>query len=257
MTVRPTCMRTSLMATLAPLAAVATLVAGCGEQAAPRPERDAPAAGEDRVATWRECTAAAYDAADAPALQVPTGEGSVTVKLPTGGPCAGGLVARVPAGVVGLDVSGLDLDPATAEVARLSGPDTPGGPVALLRVDGGVHPRGGFQPHLFVVTDRPTDSVQEATVDGEPLLPFVATDGGMAPMTATCTDDGGVALLTATTSEPPGVVLAWDVERTTFHLPAPGTVSTASEQIADHVADPLLRKKMPELFEPGALFANC
>jgi hypothetical protein len=249
-TLRPTCMRTSVLATLVPLA-VAALVAGCGEQGS-------SGAGDDQAATWRDCTDAAYDEADGPAIRVPTGGGgTVTVKLPTSGPCGGGLVARVPGGVAGLDVGELDLDPSSAEVVRLSGAESPGEPVALLRVDGGVHPRGGFQPHLFVVTDRPTASVQEATVDGEPLLPFVATDGGAAPMTATCTDDGGVALLTATTSEPPGVILAWDVERTTFHIPAPGSVSSATAQVEDHIADPLLRKKVPELFEPGALFANC
>jgi hypothetical protein len=177
----------------------------------------------------------------------------VTVKVPTDGPCGGGLVARVPNGVVGLDVGGLDLDPSTADVVRLSGAQSSSAPVALLRVDGGVHPRGGFQPHLFVVTD----SVREATVDGQPLLPFVATDGGMAPMTARCTDDGGVAVLSATTSEPPGVILAWDVERTTFHILASGTVSSTTAQVEDHIADPLLHKKMPELFETGDLFANC
>jgi hypothetical protein len=89
------------------------------------------------------------------------------------------------------------------------------------------------------------------------LLPFVATDGGMAPMTARCTDDGGVAVLSATTSEPPGVILAWDVERTTFHILASGTVSSTTAQVEDHIADPLLHKKMPELFETGDLFANC
>jgi hypothetical protein len=240
-------MRTSVLATLAPFAAVAALVAGCGEQGTPASE-------DDRAATWRGCTTAAYDEADGDPIRVPAGAGgTVTVKLATSGPCGGGLVARVPDGVVGLDVGELDLDPSTAEVVRLSGAGSAGEPVALLRVDGDAHPRGGFQPHLFVVTD----SVQEATVDGEPLVPFVATDGGMAPMTATCTDDGGVAVLTATTSEPPGVILAWDVERTTFHIPAPGTVSSVTAQVEDHIADPLLRKKMPELFEPGALFTNC
>jgi hypothetical protein len=64
-------------------------------------------------------------------------------------------------------------------------------------------------------------------------------------------------VLSATTSEPPGVVLAWDVERTTYDITAGGAVRTGSEQIEDHIADPLLRKKMPELFEPGALFEDC
>jgi hypothetical protein len=245
-------MRTSVTATLATLAVA--LLTGCGQQDAPGSDaQDASGAAEEtQAATWRECTESAYDAADGREVSAPTADGTVSVKLPASGPCAGGLVARVGGGVAGLAVTGLDLDPSTAQVVRADG-GTPGGAGALLRVDGGVHPRGGFQPHLFLVSD----SVRELTVDGQPVLPFVATDGGMAPMTATCTDDGGVAVLSATTSEPPGVVLAWDVERTTYHITDDGVVRTGSEQIEDHIADPLLRKRMPELFEPGALFADC
>jgi hypothetical protein len=245
-------MRTSVTATLATLAAV--LLAGCGQQDAPGSETQdgSGAAEETQAAQWRECTETAYDEADGRAVRLPTAEGAVSVKLPTNGPCAGGLVARIGDGVAGLAVTDLDLDPSTAQVVR-TGTPTPGGAGALLRVDGGVHPRGGFQPHLFLVSD----TVREVTVDGQPVLPFVATDGGMAPMTATCTDDGGVAVLSATTSEPPGVVLAWDVERTTYDITAGGAVLTGSEQIEDHIADPLLRKKMPELFEPGAMFDDC
>jgi hypothetical protein len=245
-------MRTSVTATLATLAAA--LLAGCGQQGTSGSggQEDPGADEETQAAKWRECTDTAYDEADGRAVRVPTGEGTVSVKLPTGGPCAGGLVARVGDGVAGLDVRGLDLDPSTAEVVRLGGA-TSGGPAALLRVDGGTHPRGGFQPHLFLVSE----SVQELTVDGRPLLPFIATDGGMAPMTVACTDDGGVAVLAATTSEPPGVVLAWDVERTTYDVSGTEVVQTGTEQLEDHIADPLLRKEMPELFEPGALFENC
>ena len=244
-------MRTTVTATLATFAAA--LLAGCGQQgtSGPGAQDDTGAVDAPRAAQWRECTDTAYDEADSRVGRVPTGEGTVSVKLPTSGPCAGALVARVEDGVAGLDVSGLDLDPSTAEVVRLDGLGAGSG--AVLRIDGGTHPRGGFQPHLFLVSD----SVRELTVDGQPLLPFIATDGGMAPMTATCTDDGGVAVLTATTSEPPGVVLAWDVERTTYDVSGAGAVQTGTEQVEDHIADPLLRRDMPELFEPGALFENC
>ena len=196
------------------------------------------------------CTVAAFDAASGEVGQVETSAGTVEVKLPTDGPCAGHLVAHGELGVIGLTVSGLD--GSTAQVVPLDGAGEDA-PQALVRVDGEPHPRGGFQPHLFTVTDE----VRELTVGGSPLVPFVATDGGMAPMTATCTDDGGVAVLTATTSEPPGVVLAWDVERTTYAVTATGAEETGTEQVRDHAADPVLREEMPALFEPGALFADC
>jgi len=229
-------------------AAVAALVAGCGQQDAPLPEDDAA----PRAVQWRGCTAAAFADDPAPAVRLPTTAGTVAVKLPTDGPCAGGLVARVADGVAGLDVSDLALDPGTAQVVHLRGA-ADGDPVAVLRVDGGAHPRGGFQPHLFLAQG----GVDEVTTDGRPLLPFVATDGGAAPMTATCTDDGGVAVLNATTSEPPGVVLAWDVERSTYRITGAEAQPGGTEQIRDHAADPLLREEMPALFEPGALFADC
>ena len=225
---------------------VACSLSACGQQAGPATGGDASSA----PAQVGGCTVAAFDAASGKVGQVGTSAGSVEVKLPTDGPCAGRLVARAESGVVGLTVSGLDRS--TAQVVPLDGAGE-GAPQALVRVDGEPHPRGGFQPHLFTVTDQ----VREVTVDGSPLVPFVATDGGMAPMTATCTDDGGVAVLTATTSEPPGVVLAWDVERTTYALTAAGAEPTGTEQVRDHAADPVLREEMPALFEPGALFADC
>jgi len=225
------------------LAATAVL-AGCGQQVADGSSSD-PAARQ-----WRDCTPAAFEGDAGQSLDVSTADGPVPVKLPTSGPCAGGLVALTPAGVVGTDVDDLDLDESTVQVVGLRGD---GGPAALVRVDGERHPRGGFQPHLFTVAGG---TVAEVTVDGGPLLPFVATDGGMAPMTATC-DDGEVAVLSATVSEPPGIVLAWDVERTAYRIEGASAELVGSEQVRDHAADPVLRQEMPELFEPGSLFADC
>jgi hypothetical protein len=156
-------------------------------------------------------------------------------------------VARSGEGVTGLDVTGRDLEAGTARVVAL------GDGTELLLVDGGVHPRGGFQPHLFVLADE----LHEVREDGNPLLPFVATDGGGAPMAATCLGDRELGILTATTSEPPGVILAWDVQRTTYRLEGHEAVLVGTKQVRDHAADPTLRKEMPELFEPGALFADC
>ncbi len=92
-------------------------------------------------------------------------------------------------------------------------------------------------------------------MDGEPVLPFVATDGGGAPTTATCTDDGGIEVVTATTAEPPGVVLAWDVQRTPYAIEGLDATPVGDATVQADVADPLLRTRVPELFDGP--FADC
>lgn len=223
------------------------LVSGCGD--AP-PRAEAPGA-----AAWGDCTIEAYAASGGERVATLAGaDGRATVRLlpPGEGACAGGLVARTEAGVVGLDASGLDLEPATARVVRLQGAGE-GEPAELLLVNGGTHPRGGFQPHLFALAG----GLSEVTVDGHPLLPFVATDGGGTPVTARCGDGGTVEVLTAMTSRPPGVVLAWDVRRTTYRIGEGNAVQLDSEQIRDHAADPIVRDELPQLFEPDGSFADC
>ncbi|MGA9746997.1 MAG: hypothetical protein WBQ50_06040 [Nocardioides sp.] len=234
-----------LLATALPLALSLSLV-GCGQASGP----GSADAGGDTAATpsepgttrWKDCTVAAFERSDAPVTELAGGQ----VKLPASGPCAGGLVRLGDAGVSGVDITALDLDSSSLRVVRLDGGDD------LVRIDGGRHPRGGFQPHLFTTSG----DVEELTVDGQPLIPFVATDGGMAPMTVRCGPGGTVELLRATTSEPPGVVLAWDVEQTTYDVTA-SVREVGTEQLRDHAADPVLRGDLPALFDPEALFANC
>lgn len=236
-------MRPRRMGRLSGCAGAALLVVGltaCGDQSA------GPSAAE----AWGDCDSAAFERADGQVarLDLEDENGPVVVKLVTGdGPCGGGLVAGLDAGVAGHDVSGLDLDPTTAEVVTLDGGAT------LLRIDGEGHPRGGFQLHLFAVAD----GVAEVRVDGAPLVPFVATDGGAAPAAVRCGPDGTVQLLRATTSKPPGVVLAWDVHRTTYRIRGSEAVEVGTEQVRDHTADPLLHEQMPELFQTGGLLDDC
>lgn len=219
---------------------LAAVVVGCAGQD-PTVPREA--------ARWGDCDQEAFSRAGGTVarVRIDSEDQPVTVKLVTGkGPCAGGLVVRYGSGVTGQDVSGLDLEPDTAEVVSI-------GEQAVLRIDGAGHPRGGFQPHLFSVEE----GMAELSVNGGPLLPFVATDGGAAPMAVRCGRPGTVEVLTATTSEPPGVVLAWDVRRTTYEVHGSEATEIDSEQIRDHTADPLLHEQMPELFEPGGLLDNC
>lgn len=228
-------------------AAPLALMAGCGsQQGAAGGPGDGDPSTDASAASWQGCTPQAFDAAGPTVLTLDDG---TAVKLPTDGPCAGGLVVRADGGVAGTDVRDLGLVADTAAV--LDAGQAAGG--AVLRIDGGVHPRGGFQPHVYVVGDG---SVDEVTADGRPVVPFVATDGGMAPLAVRC-GDGSLEVLTATTSEPPGVVLAWDVRGTTYQLGPDGARRTGTTVVAKDAADPVLHRDMPELFDPGRLFAGC
>jgi len=167
-------------------------------------------------------------------------------------PCAG-LVAVVGDQVVGAELDGLELDPASARVVRLTQGEGAAAGRDLLLVGEPAHPRGGQQMHLFAADE---DELAELTVHGNPVLPFFATDGGGAPMTATCTPDGGFAVVSAETHEPPGIVLAWDVGQVTYRVDGVRAVRTGAETVKEAAADPLLRRSMPELFA-GRWFAGC
>jgi hypothetical protein len=140
-----------------------------------------------------------------------------------------------------------DLD--SIEVVQLRDTDR-----QLLMLRGEPHPRGGYVLHLFGGAEG---QIGEILAQGEPLLGFVATDGGAAPATATCTPDGGIAELTAKTHQPPGVVLAWDVSRTTYSLDGNTARQTSTEQVEEAAADPILRDEMPQLFDPQGYLADC
>jgi flavin reductase (DIM6/NTAB) family NADH-FMN oxidoreductase RutF len=231
------------------------VLAGCGSQTGASDDPGSAEAGATpsgaTARAWDDCTPDAFDAAGAPlaTLRHDGWQADMQLKLPQDGPCAGALVASGPAGVVGVDAASAELDGSTVSV--LNAGDL--GDSVLVRVDGGVHPRGGYQPHLYLVGP---DALREVTVDGHPVVPFVATDGGMAPLAVRC-GDGTIEVVSATTAEPPGVMMAWDVQRTTYTLSADGAREKGSGSLEEDVADPLLRKHMPELFDPGRLFAGC
>jgi hypothetical protein len=225
------------MRALGTLLALGVLVAasGCGRQGgtASAPDADACAGKGTTVAR------ADLDGSGSVGAVRLTGQGS--------GPCAERLLA--PGGAT-YDVSGLDLVTKGATVVHLRGHAAPD----LVLLSAKPHPRGGAQPHLFGAGGP--HGLTEVTAAGQPVVSFVATDGGAAPMTATCTKDGGVAIVTGTASEPPGIVLAWDLRRTTYDVVDGRAVHPRSAVLAKDVADPLLRKEMPELFD-GSLFADC
>lgn len=229
-------MRPTLVRTLGTAVVLALLVplAACGEETPSGTAADTDGcAGKGAVVAKADLDGSGT----AKAVRL-TGAGS--------GPCAERLLGP---GDGSVDVSDLDLVADKAKVVHLTG-DAPD----LLLLSAKPHPRGGAQPHLFAAAGK--GGLIEVTADGQPLVPFVATDGGAAPMTATCTDDGGVGVVTAQAHEPPGVVLAWDVTRTSYSIEDGRAVAQGESSVAEAAADPTLRKDHPELFD-GSLFADC
>lgn len=166
-----------------------------------------------------------------------------------GRPCGNSLFTTVRGEPTAMSLGDDVLDADSAGVVQLQGSDS-----QLLLVRGQSHPRGGFTLHLLGHGD---DGLAEVTVGAEPMLGFVATDGGGLPATAQCADDGGIVTFNATTDKPPGIVLAWDVRATTYSLDGTAASEVTSEQTRDAAVDPLLRKEMPQLFDPEAYFADC
>jgi hypothetical protein len=209
-------------------------VAGCGAQT----QTGAPAAGSC-AGKGRVVARADLDGTGPPQAVRLTGAGS--------GPCAHRLVGP---GGASVDVGRLHLVPSEARVVHLKGKHA--GDLVLLPER--RHPRGGFQVHLF--GSGGATRLAEIRTAGRPIVPFVATDGGAAPMTARCTRNGGIGIVTAKAHQPPGVILAWDVTQTTYALHGARAVAQGRYTIAEAAADPTLRQEHPELFD-HSLFADC
>ena len=229
---RPIGMRSSSTALLLTLL---TALAGCGDSSTTSSPPDVDACpGQGSVLVKAD-----LDADGAPEPLRLTGAGS--------GPCAHRLLGP---GGVSADVAGLNLVPSKARIVHLEGQDAGD----LVLVPARPHPRGGYQVHLF---GRGGDTgLVEVKAHGHPVVPFVSTDGGAAPMTATCTPGGGIGILTAKAHEPPGVILAWDLTLTSYDIEDGRAISRGRRLVAEAAADPTLRKERPELFD-GSLFADC
>jgi hypothetical protein len=238
--------RTGMRAFVAALAVL--VVAGCGSDTGSRARPGPGVAGSrgctPQVVAERGKVVAAAD------LDGRGGREKVRLLGPADGRCGDSLVAVVDGRVAGVGVRRLRLVSKGAQVVRLRGSEA----ADLVLLWSAPHPRGGAQPHLFSLGRA--NRLVEVTADGGPVLPFVATDGGGSPMTATCTPSGGIAVFTAVAHEPPGIVLAWDVTRTTYDIRGGRAVATGSGMVEQAAADPTLRRRRPDLFA-GELFADC
>jgi hypothetical protein len=223
----------------------ALVVAGCGSDSGSNPTQ---------ATGYRGCTASdvAGHGKVVARADLDGAGGAETVRLigASDRRCGNSLVAVVDGRLVGTDVSRLRLVPKRGHVVHLHGKAS----ADLVLLWSQPHPRGGSQPHLFGLRD--SGRLAEVTLDGRPVLPFVATDGGGSPMTATCTGSGGIAVFTAVAHQPPGIVLAWDVTRTTYDVRDGRAVAAGSAMVEEAAADPALRRSRPELFS-GKLFVDC
>jgi hypothetical protein len=237
-------MRLSRIAVLCAVLCAALVVPGCGGQQPASPTADPDS-------SWHGCTADDLGSSGAVVARADLdGDGHADrVRLvgAADGPCADALVVVTRRGVAGVQLRGAALDPDTARVVELD--------PQLLLVAEREHPRGGFRVHLFALDSA--DRLAEVSAGEGPLLPYVATDGGGAPAMATCTEDGGIAVWTATTHKPPGIVLAWDVRRTSYRLDGATAEQQGTEVVKDGAPDPLLRRDLPRMFQPGTYLADC
>jgi hypothetical protein len=174
------------------------------------------------------------------------GDGTAeTVKLTgAGGDCSSTLFAELGSGFVATTV------PAEPPVKAGFGVDPgSGGQLVVTRAD---HPRGGYQLRVYAATTR---ELAELQVDGQALLPFVATDVQEHPWSIDCSD-GGLVFTEAVPHEPVGVVPAWDIRQTTYAVDGATVTKGASKEIADNVLHQDLAKKYPDLAKHSA-FASC
>jgi hypothetical protein len=114
------------------------------------------------------------------------------------------------------------------------------------------HPRGGFQAHLVGYADG---KLEELTVEGAPVFPFVATDVMTDPVSARCVD-GGFEVTQAKAHAPIGVVPAWDVFRTPYFVDGNAVTKGPTTEVADNVLQQNLQRRYRDLVT-HELFANC
>ena len=114
------------------------------------------------------------------------------------------------------------------------------------------HPRGGYQLRVYAAS---ADELTELKVDGQPLLPFVASDVQEHPWSIDCSADG-LVFTEAVAHEPIGVVPAWDIKQTTYVVDGTSVTKGATKEIADNVLAQDLEAKYPDLVKHSA-FTSC
>jgi hypothetical protein len=227
---------------------VLLVLAGCGSaeqgSSGSKPGSDQ----ESGAAMVGGCAADSAQVTDAKTVATVDLDGDGTaeaVKLTTpGGECNSTLFAKLGEGYVASAV------PADPPVTGAFGVDLgSSGGLVVTKAD---HPRGGYQLRVYAAG---TDKLAELQVDGQSLLPFVATDVQEHPFSIECAD-GGLVLTEAVAHEPIGVVPAWDIKRTTYVVDGTSVQKGATAEVADNVLTNQLAAKYPDLVKHAA-FTTC
>jgi predicted small lipoprotein YifL len=229
---------------------VATLLsaAGCGQQGGTSPKAGPPTA--DKVGSCATSSSSVlhalpvYQAID---LDHDGGGETLSVTRPDS-TCPNVMFAQVHGDFASLDLKGVQLDLKTARRVIVPGRDSD---LMAIRE---VHPRGGFQVHLYGYADGRLAEV--TTPEGDRVVPFVATDTRGGYVSASCTD-GGLVVRQAVAHKPPGVVFAWDVEQVSYQLDGTTATPGKKREVKDNVLDARLAKDYPELVGREMFTSGC
>lgn len=217
------------------------LLVGCGNAAGESSgPTDAPASSA-QVGGCASGDAALASAEKLGVADLGLGEAPVALTGP-GAPCPHTVFTRAPDGTAYVE---LGYEPVAARVISVG--DTQ---VVAVRQD---HPRGGFQEHLYVARGA---ALNEVTIDGNPLLPFVALDTPGQPHAYADCDGGGLTVLDPAPIQPPGAGVGWDVFATTYTLAEGEADSTPRSRLEHSVPDSRVEARRPTLFS-DTWFTHC
>lgn len=243
-TLRPTAMkRTTILA----VATAALLATGCGQQPASPPKADEPAGKVGSCATDSAGVVQALPIYEAVDLDH-DGVGNPLMVTRKDSTCPNLLFSKVAHGYAWLDLKDLELDLKSAQRVIVPGR---GGDLVAIRE---VHPRGGFQEHLYGYADA--ELAEVTTPEGDPPVPFVATDTKGGYLSTSCVDNGFV-LRQAVAHKPSGIVFAWDIQETPYRLDGSTATPGATTEVKDNVLDQDLAKDYPELVQRELFTTGC
>jgi hypothetical protein len=227
---------------------VLLLFAGCGSAQHDDGSTSAGSDAEKGSAMVGDCSASSTQVTAAKTLTSADLDGDGTpeaVKLTNpGGDCSTTLFAKLGEGYV---ATAVPTEPAVSSAFAVD-PGS-GGQLVVTKAD---HPRGGYQLRVYAADST---ELAELTVDGQSLLPFVATDVQEHPWSIDCSADG-LVFTEAVAHEPVGVAAAWDIKQTTYAVDGTSVTKGATKEVADNVLPNELGTKYPDLAKHSA-FASC